>query len=59
MDELFIIKAIIDVTDSKGFITPSNVIRAKICEEFPTDEEIMEMKQEFHADRCEVAKIYR
>lgn len=59
MDELFIVKAILEIKDSKGDITADHIIREREFKEPPTDEEIMAMKQEFHADRCEVVKVYR
>lgn len=58
MKEYFIIKAIVE-TKISNCIKNEMIIAERETEDFPSDEQIEEMKKEFHADRCEVAKCYK
>lgn len=58
MKETFIVKALLDIKQSST-VSKGMVINEREFEELPTEEQILAFKNEVHADRCEVVKVFR
>lgn len=58
MKETFIVKALLDIKQSST-VQMGIVFNEKEFKEFPTEEQILAFKNEVHADRCEVVKVFR